>query len=151
MAGQRQSIEVENVAFHTKPLVSRYAIFEPGQILMKKGEEPDNIYMVVEGEVEIIGDDGSVITVQGKGEFVGEIAFLNESTRTATVRAKTIVRALEMGADDFFETLSQKPKLATRLLRDLGRRVADLTKERDNLKRGIGELQERLMVKRGYK
>lgn len=53
-----------------------------------------------------------VINTAGKGDFIGEIAVFSEvNLRTASVRAKTDVRALQIGRDDALVVLGGQPEV----------------------------------------
>ena len=57
------------------------------------------------GEVDVVGD-GGVVRTMGAGESFGEIALLHDVPRTATVRARTDLRAFEVEPLDFLEAVS---------------------------------------------
>ncbi|PZS03784.1 MAG: hypothetical protein DLM70_08565, partial [Chloroflexi bacterium] len=63
--------------------------FAPGAVLMRQGDDADRFYAITKGRAEVeVELDGSVETRRvGKGDFVGEIALLQNKPRTATVRA----------------------------------------------------------------
>ncbi len=95
-------------AFAELPLtaVARLAVnrghveFEAGATLMRQGEPGERFLVIEAGEVDVFVD-GSPVHRLGPGEGVGEIALLRRSPRTATVVARTAVRTLAVGADDF--------------------------------------------------
>ncbi|MGH3132729.1 MAG: cyclic nucleotide-binding domain-containing protein, partial [Gaiellaceae bacterium] len=62
--------------------------FEPGDVVMRKGERGDHYVLIAEGDVEV-SDDGRRLGTCGSGEGVGEIALLRQVPRTATVTALT--------------------------------------------------------------
>ena len=69
----------------------------PGALLIREGEEGDALYIVIEGELEIIKGLGvreQVIATRGSGEVVGEMALLEQSRRSASARALSDTRLL---------------------------------------------------------
>jgi CRP-like cAMP-binding protein len=64
---------------------------ERGETLMRQGEEGTEMYLLLSGvlDVEI---DGEVVAELGVGALIGEMAYLEGGTRTATVRASTFAR-----------------------------------------------------------
>jgi signal transduction histidine kinase len=63
-----------------------------GEELFSEGSPGDRAYIIREGELEIIKVSGSrevLIAVRKPGEVIGEIALLEETTRMASVRART--------------------------------------------------------------
>ena len=102
----------------------------PSAVLMREGEKGDTFYIILEGEIEIVKavdeDDEQLLAVRGPGEAVGEMALLNPgSLRTATVRARTPTRLLEVQRDDFDALMQRQPKLAYDIARILSSRLRE--------------------------
>jgi CRP-like cAMP-binding protein/Zn-dependent protease len=72
----------------------------PGQSIIRQGEPGDAFYAVRSGQVEVI-EDGSTVAVLGPGSHFGEVALLLDVPRTATVRARTPVRAFRLEREGF--------------------------------------------------
>lgn len=66
---------------------------EPGEVVFAEGEAGDAWYVVFDGEVEVVKDD-RVIAVLGRPACFGEMAILDGSPRSATVRASRPVTVL---------------------------------------------------------
>ena len=62
--------------------------FEPGEYIVKEGEQADCLYIIKEGEVEC-SKNGNVIRIMKEGEYFGERGILIDSNRTIDVIAKT--------------------------------------------------------------
>jgi len=70
---------------------------EKGESLFAEGDEPDNAYVVAEGELEILKESAGRkvrIAISGPGEVVGEMALLTGEPRNAGARAITPVRLI---------------------------------------------------------
>ncbi len=63
----------------------------PGDEVFHQGDPGDRFYVIEDGEAEVIGD-GRLIRTLSSGDGFGEIALLEETARTATVRARTPLR-----------------------------------------------------------
>ncbi len=98
-------------------------------IICQEGEIGDAVYVVVEGEVEVFKrmDDETEhhLHYTGAGEFFGEMAVLQESARTATVRTTRPTTILEIGRDPFLEALGRSPSLGIRIMVRLTNRLRD--------------------------
>jgi putative ABC transport system ATP-binding protein len=78
--------------------------FAPGEAIVRQGAPGDKFYVIREGTVEVIVDDGTaprVVAALGRGDFFGEAALLTGAPRNATVVAKEVVEAYTMGKEDF--------------------------------------------------
>jgi MFS family permease len=62
-----------------------------GQDVFCQGEDGDRFYVIEDGEADVIGD-GRLIRRLDSGDGFGEIALLQDRSRTATVRARTPLR-----------------------------------------------------------
>jgi len=72
-----------------------------GMTFSKEGERGDELVIILDGNVEV-HHDGSLLGVLGPGDFVGEVALLDDSARrTATVVARTPVVVAYLGRHDF--------------------------------------------------
>ncbi len=63
----------------------------PGKVLCKEGETGREFFVIIDGTVEVEAKGKHVATL-GAGDFVGEIALLEQVPRMATVTVKTPVR-----------------------------------------------------------
>jgi len=75
---------------------------EPGSVVVRQGGPADKFFIIVEGEVEVLReDDGEerTLNVLGPGDYFGEVAILRDSSRIATVKAKTATTLLSMDRD----------------------------------------------------
>ncbi len=63
--------------------------FEPGQEIFREGDLGDRIYIIASGRMEVVRRHDKLevtLAVLGPGEYFGEMALLNQTTRNATVR-----------------------------------------------------------------
>lgn len=72
----------------------------PGEVLMTQGEPGDAFYVIKSGQLEVI-EDGVTVRTCGSGEYVGEIALLFDTPRTATVRTTTSAHLYRLDSDGF--------------------------------------------------
>jgi CRP/FNR family transcriptional regulator, cyclic AMP receptor protein len=99
-----------------------------GTALCKEGEIGHEFFVIIDGKVEITRN-GRKVAMRGGGEFVGEIALLEQTPRTATVTAKTPLRVFVLTTRDFRSLLDESPSVERKVLRTLARRVVELSKD----------------------
>jgi signal transduction histidine kinase len=105
---------------------ARRVSVEPGQVVMEQGTPGDGLYIVVDGELEVIraAEDGVVpLATRGPGEFVGEMSLLERAPRTATVRALTAAELVVIEPAEFQELIATSPHAATTVLRLMAGRL----------------------------
>ena len=106
--------------------------FSPGDSLFKQGDDGDALYVIMEGEADVLIDTpGGQITVatMGKNDFVGDIAVLCDVPRTATVTATSKLTTMRVTKDLFFQLVSQFPQIAIEIMRELARRLNVTTRK----------------------
>jgi CRP-like cAMP-binding protein len=106
--------------------------YRPGQILFRKGDAGDAAYVIIAGDaqVSIPADSGDIpIARLHDGDFLGEIAILCDTPRTATITASSELKALRIRKEPFFELLRQFPEMAIEMTRILAERLTRTTAE----------------------
>jgi CRP/FNR family transcriptional regulator, cyclic AMP receptor protein len=101
---------------------------EPGTVLCREGEIGQEFFVIVDGQVKVTRK-GRRIAIRGSGDFVGEIALLEEIPRTATVTADTPVRLFVLTRKDFRHLLDENPGVERKVLRALARRLAETSSD----------------------
>lgn len=101
----------------------------PGENIVLQGDLANHFYVVTAGAVEVLREDAGqqrLVGSFGRGYHFGEIALLTEEVRTATVRAVTRTRVLELPARAFRRHLMDIPVARYRLVNAAARRKAEL-------------------------
>jgi thioredoxin reductase (NADPH) len=86
-----------------------------GELLFQAGEATYDLFVVLEGEVEILRSDDSdeiPILVFGPGSFVGELTLLTGQRRFLNCRVTKAGRVLVIAQPEFRRLMSQQPSLA---------------------------------------
>lgn len=107
----------------------KYVDFQPGELIIRKGDQGDTMYIILEGMVEVVrflGSDGPQFTrlALGEGEFFGELALLLEGQpRTANVVAIEPVTCLMLSRQQLETVITQHPTIALSMLKVMSRRL----------------------------
>lgn len=111
---------------HLDKIAARGKIVEhaPGHAFMTQGRTALGLHLILDGEAEVLVND-EMRRVVGPGEYVGEIALLDGKPRSATVRARSAVRAWAISESEFRTMLEQEPGLALAVLRGLCARIRE--------------------------
>ncbi|HXN15491.1 MAG TPA: cyclic nucleotide-binding domain-containing protein, partial [Usitatibacter sp.] len=86
--------------------------FGGGEVLFSEGDAPDGLYLLRRGSVmisRVIAGREVVLSYLSAGNYVGEMALLSNSPRTATVKAAVTTEALVLDAETFKRVLSRNP------------------------------------------
>lgn len=104
-------------------------VFRSGEMVVREGDQGDEMYLVFSGqagvskciEVRLPGNDllkfEKKLAVLGPGSSFGEIALLENDTRTATVRAESELEVFVLKKDRMGELMDADPNLGFNILR----------------------------------
>jgi HEAT repeat protein len=103
--------------------------FLDNEIIARKGEEGDRMYIIVTGEIRVITDDdrkkGSELANRRTGEYVGEMAIVSNEPRMASLVANGQVRTLCILQKQFEHILRHRPETSLAVMRVLCSRLRD--------------------------
>jgi len=98
-----------------------------GDVLMRKGEVGDSLFLIHEGWVKIVTTDSKgdelILNRCGPGETIGEMALLDRGPRSATVIALGDAEVLELKQDAFQEILDQRTDVSFAIIRGYSARL----------------------------
>jgi signal transduction histidine kinase len=142
---------------------------EPGEYHRRTGDPADQVFIMIDGEVQItqpVGNQEIVLVTYGPKTFFGELPILTgETTYWACGKAIQPCHILELDKEQFWQMLATMPFVTTSILQTMAQRVQELqsmSQQREKLaalgtmaaglshemnnpmaavRRGIGELQ----------
>ncbi|TNN32088.1 cGMP-gated cation channel alpha-1 [Liparis tanakae] len=104
-------------------------VFSPGDYICKKGDIGREMYIIKDGKLAVVADDGvTQFVVLGSGSYFGEISILNikgskaGNRRTANIRSIGYSDLFCLSKDDLMESLLEYPD-AKGMLEDKGREI----------------------------
>ncbi len=100
-----------------------------GEVFIRQGEAARSAYIVEEGRVEIYIEKPNappqLVGTRGPGTLIGEMALIDDDTRTASVRALEDCRLIEITRDDFSRRLNGTDPVMQIVMRVLMTRYRD--------------------------
>ena len=96
--------------------------FAAGQSIFKAGEHGDTMFIVIEGEVDIL-ERSTVLETAGPGSIVGELALIDDEPRSASVVAKTDGRLVPVDRRRFEFMVTETPFFALAVMKVLADRL----------------------------
>ncbi len=120
-------------------------VYEEGEIIIRQGEVGNCIYIIQEGQVEVVSETGGQevrLAVVGEGDFIGEMALFDRDVRSATVRSLGKARVLTVDRIVFLGNFKQDPSLAFRIVETMSHRIRKLDAEVVRLKEEISRVKE---------
>jgi CRP-like cAMP-binding protein len=118
--------------------------FEPGAPLLAEGEKSGLLYILIDGEVEIVKGDFQINLVSDPGAIFGEMSVLLDLPHMATVRALSRCRAHEVR--DGNEFLKAHQEIAYHLAEILARRLHGVSSYLVDLKQQFASHENHLAM-----
>jgi LmbE family N-acetylglucosaminyl deacetylase len=100
---------------------------EDGVYLCHQGDQGDEMYLIVEGEVEIIKEAGGadrLLYLAKAGEAIGEMQVLSRRARAAAMRARGDGHLLVIQGEHFRALMHQYPDMSDRVIDTLVHKLA---------------------------
>ena len=96
--------------------------FEAGETIFQTYDMGAEMYVVLEGEVELT-IDGKTLETLGPGEPFGEMALIDQSPRTATAIAKTACKLAVVPEKRFLFMVQTTPQFALQIMKVMADRL----------------------------
>jgi CRP/FNR family cyclic AMP-dependent transcriptional regulator len=101
--------------------------FDVGDVIFEEGSTGRELFVVLEGKVDIAKVNGAsktVIVTLGKGEFFGEMAVIDGSSRSASaISGAPNTRVMRINHARFVYLVSQQPAFALMIMDALSKRL----------------------------
>lgn len=115
-------LKLEKLLAETNEVVT----VEAGQLIFVRGGESREMYVVVEGAVELKTGE-QLLSVAGPGEVFGEMAIIDGSRRSATAIARENSTLIVVNEDRFLDMVRETPFFALHVMRTLAERLRRMT------------------------
>jgi hypothetical protein len=105
------------------------ADYPPGEVVVKKGESWDKMYLIVKGQISFIeggkGEEGRSIELgrAGAGECFGEMALFDEVPQSVFIRTTEESRFMVLHKQVFEAIVKEYPEIALGISKELSARI----------------------------
>ncbi|CAH0137558.1 Transcriptional regulator LdrP [Massilia sp. Bi118] len=111
---------------HIKPEL-RFRHYNKREVVLHKGGSGDGLLFLLSGQLQVVDitEDGRAIGLRmlAPGDFFGEIALINNSTRSASVVATSDVLVAFLPAATALHLFSHSPSVAKQMLKHLAQKI----------------------------
>jgi CRP/FNR family transcriptional regulator, cyclic AMP receptor protein len=97
--------------------------FAIGQMVFKAGDPPRFAYLLQSGVVEVVLEDGTVVSTLEAGAIFGEMALIEDSPRSAGVRATEAANCILITRQEFERRLEKSDPFVRSMLKILAQRL----------------------------
>ena len=131
----------------SNPDLAKYLItFRSGETIFLEGDDSQDLYILVTGQVEIFKGDMKIRDITQEGTVFGEVSFFLGDKRTASVKAKTKVEVICIPKEEVMRFLEQCPTAAPDIIRHLSLRLDEATQMLYGLKEVSDQLPDAVIV-----
>lgn len=105
-------------------------VYQPGEVIVRQGDVGEYMYIIQEGRVEVVVEQGGQevrLAVREAGQPIGEMGIFERQPRCATVRALGQTRVLTVDKALFLRRVHQDPSLAYSMMQTMSERIRELS------------------------
>ena len=144
--------ESPNVNFNLDNILNQQGIdkyiaeYFAGDFLCLEGKDSRDLFILLEGNLEVFKGPQKLAEISKAGALVGEISFLLQRKRTATVKAKSSVRTIRIPQEKVHSFLETVPALAWHISQSLAQRLKDRSQALFALQQFSNHLQDAVIA-----
>jgi CRP-like cAMP-binding protein len=101
--------------------IARFKVAVAGDTILEKGEKGADLYVILDGHVNLYGPGGDKIGSVEPPSILGEIALVDDLERTATAVAVTLVKSAILPGAELRRYMSSKKEYGFIMLSNLAR------------------------------
>ena len=121
--------------------------FDRGEVLLNEGEREEILYILIEGNIEVLKNDLQIRTVSEPGAIFGEISVLLDIPHSATVKALSPSRTYVVErASEFLQSHTdiayQVARLLAQRLNGITTYLVDMKNQFEDQKNHLGMVDE---------
>ncbi len=118
--------------------------YAPGSVIVQEGGEAEEMYILSEGSIGVYINEKQIDTIKEKGQIIGEMGFILNQPRTATLKADDEVSLIVVDKPRIKSFFEQNPSVFIQMVTTLARREEYLTNLIDEIDQLIHDAQPAL-------
>ena len=131
----------------SNPDLAKYLItFTSGQTIFLEGDDSQDLYILVAGQVEIFKGNKKIRDITEEGSVFGEVSFFLGDRRTASVKAKTKVEVICIPKEKITLFLEECPTAGPEIIRHLSQWLSEATQMLYGLKEVCDQLPDAVIM-----
>ncbi|MGD8257617.1 MAG: cyclic nucleotide-binding domain-containing protein [Desulfobacterales bacterium] len=131
---------------HNPALTKYLTSFASDQILFLEGDDSQDLYILVSGQVDIFKGEKKIREISEKGDLFGELSFFLGEKRTASVKAKDDVEVIRIPRGEIERFLREYPGAAQEITRNLAHWLAETSQIAYGLKEFCDQLPDAVVL-----
>lgn len=119
--------------------------FPKNQVIIEEGEASHNAFLIQSGEVKVyLTKDGQEVELARlqTGQIIGEMAFVFDGPRTASVKAATDCTLILISRQQFEDKLRESDPTVRAIVQMLSKRIVDANNTVLNKRSDLGDLKD---------
>lgn len=104
--------------------------YDYGFPIVQKGEQGENLFIILSGMVEVVDDEGIGLNEMGAGDVFGEMSLLTGEKVSATIMAAQPSQIATLNNKNFRHILQRFPALQVFFYKLMARRISDINIKR---------------------
>ncbi len=114
-------------------LASRFVLrhHPKNSVIINEGDDTSSFYIILKGRVKVYLTDDSgkevILNIQGEGEYLGEVALLDEGPRSASVLTMEDSKFAVLDRLSFIDCISENPVVSLKIMQGLTRQLRALS------------------------
>ncbi len=120
--------------------------FEAGSNIFVEGESSQDLYILVQGKLDVLKGDKKITDISSTGSLFGEMSFLLGDKRTATIQAATKVKTICIPKDKIALFLVEFPDVSREITKLLAQRLDETSQMLYGLKEFSDQLPDAVIL-----
>lgn len=129
--------------------IFKHSFYKAGNVVFEQGDTGTDIYILKRGAVTVSVNGRIMGLINTPDTFIGEMAFILGTPRTATIEAVEDSEFVAIPAEYLHDNVMRNPQLGFELIKLLSTRLANTTRYASRLENEVTEARNRLRELQG--